>query len=171
MSDLVIDADIMRASGTSEHPVSSNARLLLETIRERRHRLVQTRALKEEHDRHQSRFARMWRVFMVSRKQWVLIEAPEDPMLRRRLVRAQDPGATEDEVAVLKDAHLLEAAAASGNRVLSRDTKARQLVQKACPLPGRHGRILWADVTRHPNDTLAWVNEDCPQRDDWKICR
>jgi hypothetical protein len=47
MSDLVVDADIMRASGASEHPVSKNARLVLERIRKGGHRLVQTPALKK----------------------------------------------------------------------------------------------------------------------------
>ncbi len=170
MKDLVIDADIMRASGTTEHPVSNNARLILEMVREKGHRLVQTRALKAEHDKHQSRFAATWRGSMVARKQWVLIDVPEDVGLRERLAVPQNPESAKDEAAVLKDAHLLEAAAASGNRVISNDTTAKQLFQKACPLPAPHGRILWADTTAHPEEGVRWVEGDCPEWPDWRIC-
>lgn len=170
MKDLVIDADIMRASGTTQHPVSKNARLILEMVREKGHRLVQSRALKAEHDKHQSRFAATWRGNMVARKQWVLIDVPEDADLRERLAVAQNPESTKDEIAVLKDAHLLEAAAASGHRVISNDTTAKLLFQKACPLPDPHGRILWADTTALPEECVRWVEDDCPERRNWRVC-
>lgn len=170
MSDLVIDADIMRASGLSEHPVSKNARLILERIRDGGHRFVQTPALKKEHDKHQSLLAKQWRGSMVSRKQWVPKKPPEDMVLRQHLVRAQNPESSNDEVAVLKDAHLLEAAAASDFKIVSKDTTARRLFQRGCPLPGLYGRIQWADATLHPDETLLWIEQGCRDRVDWRIC-
>lgn len=170
MSDLVIDADVMRASGSSEHPASKNARLILESIRDGGHRIVQTPALKNEHDKHQSRLAKQWRGSMVSRKQWVPKKPPEDALLRAHLVLAQNPEAMNDEVAVLKDAHLLEAAAASDMRVISKDCTAKELFQKGCPLPDPYGHIQWADATRQPDETLLWIQEGCPDRPEWRIC-
>ena len=131
MSDLVIDADIMRAAGVSEHPVSSNARLILESIKSAGHRMVHTPAIIKEHKRHQSRFARTWRASMFSRKLHAPKNASEDAELRKHLVHAQNVESPNDETAVLKDAHLLEAAAASDMRVLSKDTTAKRLFQKA----------------------------------------
>lgn len=170
MSDLVIDADIMRASGISEHPFSKNARLILEKIRDGGHRLVQTPALKQEHDKHQSRLAKQWRGSMVSRKQWVPKRPSEDTSLREHLVKAQSETAPKDEVAVIKDAHLLEAAASSDLRIVSRDTTAKQLFQKGCPLPEPYGRIQWADATLNPDETLLWIKQGCPDRPVWRIC-
>jgi hypothetical protein len=170
MSDLVVDADIMRASGTSEHPESKNARLILEQIRVSGHRLVQTPALKKEHDKHKSRFAQTWRVSMVSKKQWLLVKPPENPVLRQHLVQAQNPDSKRDETAVLKDAHLLEAAAGSDFRIISRDSTAKKLFQNGCPLPEPYGRIQWADVSLYPDETLLWIRQNCPEQKDWRIC-
>lgn len=170
MSDLVIDADVMRAAGISEHPVSKNARLILERIRDGGHRLVQTPALKKEHDKHQSLLAKQWRGSMVSRKQWVPKKPSEDMPLRLHLVRAQNEASPKDETAVLKDTHLLEAAASSDFRIVSKDTAARQLIQKGCPLPEPYGRIQWADATLTPGETLLWIEQGCPDRTDLRIC-
>jgi hypothetical protein len=170
MSDLVIDADLMRAAGFSEHHVSRNSRLILEQIRAGGHRLVHTPSLKREHDKHQSLFAKQWRGSMVSRKQWVPITPPENAALRQHLVRAQNSESKKDEIAVLKDAHLLEAAAASDLRIISNDTTAKALFRKGCPLPVPFGRILWADATLLPDDTQSWIEQGYPDRPDWRIC-
>lgn len=170
MSDLVIDADIMRAAGVSEHPVSSNARLILESIKSAGHRMVHTPAIIKEHKKHQSRFAKTWRASMFSRKLHAPKNASEDAELRKHLVHAQNVESPNDETAVLKDAHLLEAAAASDMRVLSKDTTAKRLFQKGCPLPEPYGRIQWADVTLHPDQTLDWIAQGCPEIQDWRLC-
>ena len=88
MSDIVIDADIMRSAGTSEHPHSSHARQILEAIRDGGHRMVQCAPLMAEHRKHQGRFASAWRTSMVSRKQWVQWHYQEDAVLRETLVAA-----------------------------------------------------------------------------------
>jgi len=171
MSDLVIDADVMRSAGTTEHPISRQARAVLEAVRASGHRLVHTAALKTEHDKHQSRFARTWRNSMVSRRQWVRYEPPDDRRLRSHLVRAQNPDSRNDESEVYKDAHLLEAASAADLRLVSQDSTAKALVKKACPLPDPYGRIVWADVTRFPDETVRWIEAGCPDRVAWRICR
>lgn len=171
MSELVIDADVLRSAGTTDHPFSKNARSILEAVRSADHLLVQTAALKTEHDKHQSRFAKTWRANMVARKRWVPKRAPEDPRLRQHLVESQNPDSKKDEIAVLKDAHLLEAAVVSNLRVVSKDTTAKSLFQKGCPLPDPYGRILWADVTQNPDATLEWIANGCPDRLEWQLCQ
>lgn len=170
MSDLVIDADIMRAAGESEHPHSSNARRLLETIRDAGHRMVQCAPLVAEHKKHQSAFASRWRASMVSRKRWVPWAYQEDGKLREVLVAALPSEATAQLAAVLKDAHLLEAASATDGRVLSKDAKARNLFRRACPALGVNKTILWGDLTGSPEEVIDWVQIGCNSRTDFKLC-
>ncbi len=168
--DLVIDADILRSSGLTESPTSTNARLLLEAVAGKGHRLVQTTALKLEHDKHASRFAKTWRARMVARKQFVFLQVPENLNLRSHLARAQNPESAREEEAVLKDTHLLEAAAAGDLRVLSKDKTALGLFKKGCPLPKPFGQIVWGDLTQQPDATIAWIKQDCPDQKDWRLC-
>lgn len=170
MSDLVIDADIMRAAGLSEHPHSSNARRALETIRQAGHRMVQSSPLKAEHDRHQSLYARQWRASMISRRQFKLWPYQEDKALRKLLIAAQPLNATAQESAALKDAHLLECAASTDRRIVSKDTTARALFRRACPSLGHHRDILWGDLTHASEEVIQWLAKGCPERPDFKLC-
>lgn len=170
MSDIVIDADIMRSAGTSEHPHSSNARKILDAIRDAGHRMVQCAPLKAEHDRHQSRYSSLWRTSMVTRKQWIHWKYEEDTALRETLVAALPANAFGQERAVLKDAHLLETAAATDNRIVSKDATARNFFRLACPNLGVHRSILWGDLTGASSTVIRWVEDRCPDRNDFKLC-
>jgi len=170
MSDIVIDADIMRSAGKTEHPHSSNARKVLEAIRDAGHRMVQCAPLKVEHDIHHSRYSSLWRTNMISRKQWIRWEYTQDAELRVTLIAALPEEATGQQKAVLKDAHLLEAAAATGKRIVSRDSTARNLFRCACPNLGHHRNIQWGDLTSVPANVIQWVKDGCVERDDFKLC-
>lgn len=171
MSDIVIDADIMRSAGTSEHPHSSNARRALEAIWNAGHRMVQCKPIKDEHDRHQGRYASLWRTRMVSRKRWIHWDYKEDVALRQTLVAALPESAGRGkERAVRKDAHLLEAASATDKRIVSKDSTARKLFQHACPDLGMHRQILWGDLTSAAEAVIEWIAGGCHERDDFKLC-
>ena len=171
MSDIVIDADIMRSAGTSDHPHSSNARMVLEAIRNHGHRMVQCAPIREEHTRHQSRFAYTWRAEMVSRRQWVHWQYMEDAELRKTLVAAlPETASTNKELAVQKDAHLLEAAAATDKRIVSKDATARNLFRLACPNLGVHKSIQWGDLTGAPAKVIQWIEGGCSERNDFRLC-
>jgi predicted nucleic acid-binding protein len=170
MSDIVIDADIMRSAGTSEHPHSRNSRQVLEALRDGNHRMVQCAPLLEEHKKHRSRFASIWQTSMLSRKQWVRWEYKEDANLRRVLVAALPEEANHKEQAVLKDAHLLEAAAATGQCIISKDRTARDLFQLACPSLASHRHILWGEMTLSADAVIDWVKSGCGPRSDFKLC-
>jgi hypothetical protein len=86
------------------------------------------------------------------------------------LVDAQPKDALSQEVAVLKDAHLLEAAAATGGRIISKDATARNLFRRACPYLGSYKKILWGDLTGLPEEVIAWVREGCCEKNDFRIC-
>ena len=91
---LVIDASVARAAGdTSMHPTSRSCRDFLLAILEICHRFVMTQSIKEEWDKHQSGFARKWRVSMVARKKLVVVQVDEHHSLERQLSKlAQGPG-------------------------------------------------------------------------------
>lgn len=170
MSDLVIDADIMRAAGESEHPHSRNARDLLEAVRGSGHRLVQSPAIKSEHDKHSGKFAMLWRASMISRKRWVQVDCLEDPVLRDALVEALPANAISKEVAVLKDAHLLECAASADRRIVSKDRTARDLFRLACPNLGEYRRFLWGDMTESADSVIEWVKKGCVEAERFRLC-
>lgn len=170
MSDIVIDADIMRSAGTSEHPHSRAARRLLDAIDEADHRMVQCAPIKKEYDRHQSHYASRWRAKMISRKRWIRWKYTEDTELRNILVAALPPDSGAKEREVSKDAHLLEAAAATDKRIISRDATARNLFRLACPNLGIHKSILWGDSAGAHEKVIQWVSDGCAEHNSFRLC-
>jgi hypothetical protein len=65
---IVIDADIARSSGTSEHPVSSNARKLLNLVRSEGHHIAMCPMLRAEWKKHQSGYAARWLSSMIAKR-------------------------------------------------------------------------------------------------------
>jgi hypothetical protein len=66
-SSLVVDASVARAAGSleSKHPTGILCRDFLMGVRSVCHRIVWTEAIKVEWDKHDSVFARQWRVSML----------------------------------------------------------------------------------------------------------
>ena len=167
---VVVDADVLRAAGSTEHPTSRLARQALEAIRSGNHRLVLCRPLQQEYQRHASLFAERWRANMVARKQLQRWDHVEDSALRKLLVDALPDDAPGQHKAVLKDVHLLEAAVATGQRIVSKDAKAKALFQKACPNLKKHGRLLWGDLTEQPEGTIEWIKQGCKDDPALHLC-
>lgn len=167
---VVVDADVLRAAGSTEHPTSRLARQALEAIRAGKHRLVLYGPLQQEYQRHESLFAERWRANMVARKQLQRWDHVEDSELRQLLVDALPEDATGQHKAVCKDAHLLEAAAATGQRIVSKDARAKALFQKACPKLKEHGRLLWGDLTEQPEETIDWIEQGCQDDPALHLC-
>lgn len=167
---VVVDADVLRAAGSTDHPSSRLARQALEAIRSGKHRLVLCGPLQREYKQNESLFARRWRSNMVARKQLQRWDYVEDSALRNLLVDVLPEDATSQRTAVLKDAHLLEAAAATGQRIVSKDAKAKALFQKACPKLKEHGRLLWGDLTEQPEGTIEWIAQGCKDDPALHLC-
>ncbi len=64
----VIDADVARAAGMSEHPVSKGARDVLQAILNSDARAVFCPTLRDEWKKHQSIFATRWQSSMTAKK-------------------------------------------------------------------------------------------------------
>ena len=101
---LVIDADVARSAGETEHPVSSACGKFLSTTTELGHRVVVTGEIRREWRKHASRYTRRWLVGMYGGRLVWGSTVDCDDQLRRR-VACELPG--------LQDIHLVEAAIAT----------------------------------------------------------
>lgn len=75
---IVIDADIARSSGTSEHPVSSGSRALLDSVTKNGHKIVICPKLMNEWKNHRSLFARKWLASMIAKRKVKFIKPEEE---------------------------------------------------------------------------------------------
>lgn len=143
---VVIDASIARSAGESSHPTSSNCRAFLETVMQEKYMLVMTREIKQEWDKHQSIFARIWLRSMIAKKQFISLSNPGDyANLWSTLDEFyQDKQRRE----VIKDIHLLEAALESDRCIFSLDDKMRSLLKQAVICCPDLVTIIWANPDR-----------------------
>ena len=154
---LVIDASIARAAGGEDaiYPTSKHCREFLAAVLRICHHMVMTYDVSDEWNRHQSAFARRWRVQMVSRKKLHVITAPADFALRAQ-VEQHAPSERAKET-MLKDVHLLEAAMSSDHAVISLDETVRayfsSLAERLNPLR----QVAWLNPDRSEDQLVSWL--------------
>ena len=151
---LVIDADIARSAGESEHPISSACRRFLETMLNVGHHFVMTDAIKREWRRHISRYSRKWRTQMYGRRLVIKTEIDEDETLRERIDAAVHWDQTET---VDKDVHLIEAAIATDRLITSRDETARKIFRNASDEVRQLRHIVWVNPTQPDEKPIHWL--------------
>lgn len=136
---LVIDASVVQSAGETEHPVSSACRECLQAVHRICHRVALTAEIREEGDRHMSRFTRKWRRSMAARQKPVQTISGTALSLNIR-------GLSEtDQRVVQKDRCLLEAACSADRVIVTRDDSLRQVLAR---MP--QGR-QWLE-------TITWIN-------------
>ncbi len=168
--NIVIDADIMRAASSSVMPPASHSMMALEAIRNGAHKMAWSKPLLAEYKKHESRYSATWRANMFAQKRHQFWEHQDDPKLRKTLVAAQPEQATAQEIAVLKDAHLLELANATKGRIVSKDATAKGLFRRACPNLGAYRTTLWGNLTHSPDEVVRWIEDGCGDRQDFRLC-
>ena len=151
---LVIDANVARSAGESEHPVSGACRKFLEVVSEVGHRLVMTDAIRTEWQDHQSIFAAVWLGQMTSRQMVVEITGERSEALRRRVDASLFP---DQRAAVAKDLHLVEAAMATERLVTSQDKRARRTFAQASEAVSELKQIVWVNPTGTGDSSIAWL--------------
>ena len=160
---LVIDADVAQASGgeNATHPRAINCRDFLKEVRSQDHRVVMTREISDEWKRHRSHFALEWRVSMDARRKVERINPPEDADLQAKVkTTATD---TDEIEALQKDFHLLHAALATDQTVISLDETIRQLFKQASQRVGEIRSIIWVNPDRTAEEQpLAWLQNGAP---------
>lgn len=135
----IIDADIARSSGTSEHPVSSGSRKLLENLARNGHKAAMCPSLRIEWRKHQSLFATKWLASMVAKKKIVFIKPPERI---KKFIEDNIEDCKDKEIA-LKDSHLIDAALEVDKIIASNDNVARNVFCNYSLRQGEIGAISW----------------------------
>jgi hypothetical protein len=122
--------------------------------------MVMTTPIREEWNKHQSRFARKWRVSMMARKKVETLEVAAHRSLENRVSRAE---LNRFVVAVIeKDRRLIEAALATDKRVDSLDEQVRlHLREHATKLPELHS-ICWVNPIIPAEESIAWLESGAP---------
>lgn len=135
----VIDADIARSSGESEHPVSSGSRSLLESVARNGHKAAMCPTLIQEWKKHKSIFATKWLASMIARKKVFFVK----PLCVTSKIVEQGLSVDRDKLIALKDSHLVDAALATDKIIASNDSVARDVFKRLALVNGYIGEIAW----------------------------
>ena len=168
---LVIDADVLKASGdiNAIKPRAARCRDFLTAVRSLGHQVVASNEIIREWKNHPSRFASKWRVQMHGRKGIVFPLIHENPSLRARISKH----APEESITliILKDVHLIDAALATDNRIVSMDKRAFNHLRKlASHLPEIHQLALVNPEVPDP-DPVQWLKDGAPLSEQYKLLR
>jgi hypothetical protein len=98
---------------------------------------------------------------MYTRKKLVFLQVQRNPALRLRLTFGHGPLERE---AILKDAHLIEAALSADRIVASLDETARTLFQTT-----ELNVVTWVNPVSERARIKAWLEEGAPPVDEWKL--
>ena len=160
---LVIDTDVAQASGDDDatDPRAINCRDFLKEVRSQDHRVVMTREISDEWKRHRSGFALEWRVSMDARRRIDRIDPPEDKELQDKVTNTAND---EDQIeAMQKDFHLLQAALATDQTVISLDETVRGLFKRASQQVGEIRGIIWVNPDSTAEEQpIIWLQNGAP---------
>ena len=161
---LVVNASVARAAGGkgATASVSINCTEFLETFRDEcPHHIVMTPELSEEWNAHQSNFAARWLKSMIARKRFDYITPPQDTLLSSKI----DTTATREREleAMQKDFHLLQAALATDQTIISLDETIRGLFKRASQQVGEIRGIIWVNPDRTTEEQpILWLQNGAP---------
>ena len=168
---LVVNASVARAAGGVEATalVSVNCTEFLETFRDEcPHHVVMTPELSEEWEENQSKFAATWLRSMIARKRFHHETPPANQALRDEI---EGTAISENEIEDMqKDFHLLEAARATDQIIISLDETIRRLFARAAQRVGEIRDIVWVNPERtEEEEPLAWLQNGAPPEDHRKL--
>ena len=162
---LVIDTDVAQASGseTATHPRAKHCRDFLQKMLSLSHSVVMTPEISNEWKRHRSGFARRWRVSMDARKKVYRVNAQADRELRDKI---EEAATGENEIEDMrKDFHLLEAALATDQTIISLDETVRGCFARATGYVGEIREIVWVNPDHIEEEPLVWLQNGAPLED------
>lgn len=154
---LVIDASIARAAGGTEatYPTSKHCRDFLKATLTICHRMVMTPEIEDEWKAHQSKFASKWRRYMEGKKKIYRPTNTVNERLRAKLARI--PVSSTTKAAMLKDIHLIEAALATDEIVISLDEKVRNFFKASAATLGESKTAVWLNPDKEEEAPIAWL--------------
>lgn len=155
---VVIDADVAKSAGLTEHPISSSSRIFLQNMKENGHKAVMCKKLLHEWNKHNSKFAKTWLSSMFAKK-LVLIVEPNQQVAK--LIESSDLKAKEKNIAQ-KDVHLVDAALTNDDKVISsNDITARDVFGNITKLNKSIADIAWFSPTLHNEFLCRYLKKRC----------
>lgn len=159
---LVIDACVAQGSGPPEstHPRATHCREFLLAVLRICYRMIETNEIIEEWKKHESNFARSWRVSMHSKRKIVTLDLRQDATLRTLI----EEHAPDDAILkiILKDVHLIEAALGSDCRIVSVETKAFKHLRKLADHLPEIARLALVNPEDPAHDASQWLKDGAP---------
>lgn len=155
---LVIDASIAKAAGGEDatFPSSKHCRDFLKEVLRICHRVVWTEEIAREWNRHQSNYARRWRVAMRQKGKEVFLKEQTNALFRQRIREAALH--EKDWQEMEKDCHLIEAALASDLAVVSVEENARKRFARVAAETTALRTIAWVNPTKEDEHCMDWLN-------------
>lgn len=173
---IVVDTSVARAASHSPDRIARRCLACLDALDDGGHLLVMSAPLREEwlridSDRptgdwqyYASRYAIAWYTDMVSRRRVIWVHPRQSKEFRSRVLAAVDADRREE---AHKDLHLVEAALAADNRVLSSDRRARTLLDGAAETMRELCSILWVDALR--DRAAEWLRSGAPDLPEYRL--
>lgn len=164
MVNIVVDASVARSCGDSKaiHPLPIQCRDFLLAMQECKHSVVMTKEIREEWNKHQSRFALTWLRQMIAIKQFKAVSLPElDQEIWQPIEALAETDNQRKEMT--KDILLLEAAIATDQRIASLDENtARKYFTKAAKEIVKLQPLVWVNPSKEEEKPIKWLQNDAP---------
>jgi hypothetical protein len=154
---LVIDASVARAAGGEDatYPTSVYCRDFLKAVLDISHRVVMTPDIKDEWNKHQSKFSLIWRRRMVAKNKLCICDIAVDDDLWCQVEAAESD---KERDIMVKDLRLVEAAIATDRTVISLDNKVRKCFAKAAVQVDELRDIIWVNPAQIEEKPLDWLH-------------
>jgi predicted nucleic acid-binding protein len=149
-SHVVVDADVARSAGLSEHPVSKSSRNVLRGISDSGLHVAFCPILLSEWRKHRSLLSAHWLASMIARKKFHC----DTPITQTQSEIESATLSESDQAIAEKDAHVIDIAIANGNFIASNDKIARGVFSVVANSTKLLDRLVWA-VPTDSSDALV----------------
>lgn len=162
---IVVDADVARAAGLSEHPVSKNSRNVLRGIAETGLHVAFCPILLSEWRTHRSLLSAKWLASMIAKKRFHC-ETP----IGYAQAEIDNAGLSDvDQAIAEKDAHVVDIAISKGNFIASNDKIARAVFSAVADKTNRLDDLLWAIPTDSSESLVEIFSDGGLVPDEWLL--
>ncbi|HEY9419998.1 MAG TPA: hypothetical protein VIW92_01160 [Thermoanaerobaculia bacterium] len=153
---VVVDASVARSAGSGEkaNEFSLPSRAVLDAVADH-HWIAFSQEGLDEWRRHRRQFSGRWLQLMIGKKRVLFLGDTKNDHLRSRLGAAC--ALVSEKRAILKDAHLVEAACQTDRIVISRDETVRDLFRRACHQVQEIHDVCWANPEIEDERVADWL--------------
>ena len=169
---LVIDASVARSAGDegATYPTSVYCRNFLKAVLDICHKVVMTPDIRDEWNKHESHFARTWRRQMVARRKLEFLDIPDNEELENKIyiIIETVTGSDKQQIEMIKDLRLIEAAIATDKIVIScDDNTARKFFSRAAIQVDELKDIVWLNPTKVEEEKpIEWLEKGTEAQSD-----